>query len=248
VRFIVLVAVLGLTLPSLGAAQSARSAAPITPKECDGVIAGAARGSLKHDDFLDAACKGVRECTTSCAKNDVRSRLVSRFDGSFSCPGKAETIVSLAPCKGGPGEISLVRGTNEGWRRAASVQGVLMSDACKVEQGAGRSIVLCKSVWESGQGSSSSTALCAAFVAQGELRFTCPLHFVKSAKNSMASKIKIGDVQVLPGATPKTAAVSVMIGRKSILFDLDERGLRLSAEGKAILDEHPLPGLEIQGD
>jgi hypothetical protein len=219
--------------------------------ECEDVLSqteGVTSGS-SDADALRAACKGQAiKCTPRCSANDTRYTVFASFTGGFGCPGKRERILSLFPCGDAPGIhgvagiVVLLQATQHGWRAVSRHSGTVLSppDDCNVERFGLRDVVVCRLGWGPYQGV-IGTSLCVTSIRRGKLTVDCPVRV------SSDDEVPPTTVRVLPGRPePGKAVISVEVRERRLLIEVDENGVRPSAQSIADLTQHPIPGVELQ--
>jgi hypothetical protein len=226
---------------------------------------------LNERALLDAACGA--DCVVKCPESqepgqdtEAPQELVAHYEGSFRCPGKLESIVSLFPCgdamgmHGIAGTVTLMQATKPAgkakrpprWESAGEVENTVLSGKCKVARVAKRDVLVCLPGWGPLQGITGES-LCVLRWTKG-LGMECVLRVEDNcmAGGEDAFAAQVTSWSVGAPAADGTVPVSVKIKRDACegqpsqtveveaVVLLDAAGARLDPQSAARLKKVPV--------
>lgn len=119
--------------------------------------------------LLDGACGA--DCVLECAKYqpdeaEPPQQLLAHYEGSFRCPGRLESIVSLFPCHdaagmhGVAGTVVLMRAAKPrgkstrgaSWEQVGTIENTVLNGECKTARVGDRDVLICLPGWGPYQG------------------------------------------------------------------------------------------------
>lgn len=222
----------------------------------------AAAQKVNERALLDAACgpECVIECPQYDAELDEQPRqLFAHFEGSFECPGRLASIVSLFPCHDGAGMhgvagtivlLRAIKGSGKPargprWEQSGTVDYSVLNGSCKVVRVGERDVLACLSGWGPYQGVMGQS-LCVLDAAEA-FGIECPLRVSDSCnsglEDTVAADIESWEVGAAgaDGVIPVRARIkrSACDGKDARTLDavvlLDPAGARLSPETAELL-------------
>jgi hypothetical protein len=215
--------------------------------------------------LLDAACGP--DCVVECREGGAdqgRMSLFSRYDGSFRCPGRLESIVSLFPCDDAAGMhgvagsivfMQAVRPPGKAktplWEKADAIEGSeLGSGSCRKVPGGDTDNLACLDSWGPYQGISGQS-LCVYLWDDG-FQQLCPLRVEDNCNSGLkpawAAEVKgwtVGTTEA-SGVTPVRVTIrrSDCAGKASRTLEavvlMEAAGARLSPQTEALLKKTPV--------